>query len=81
MKKVYIGCKIIEAEPMNDVKAFVEIGRAADDMDEKKPRPGYLVTYPGGYQSWSPKAVFEQAYREVNPDELGVVASHIVKDS
>ena len=30
---------------------------------EKGFAPGYRVQYPDGYQSWSPKAVFESAYR------------------
>lgn len=27
--------------------------------------PGYFVQYSDGYTSWSPKGVFEEAYREV----------------
>lgn len=30
---------------------------------------GYKVFYPDGYISWSPKEVFEQAYREVSEGE------------
>lgn len=29
---------------------------------EKDGRPGYAITYPDGYKSWSPKATFEAAY-------------------
>jgi hypothetical protein len=30
---------------------------------------GYRVVYPDGYESWSPKGVFEQAYRELSKAE------------
>lgn len=29
---------------------------------EKDGQPGYKVVYPDGYESWSPKGVFESAY-------------------
>ena len=32
--------------------------------NENPEREGYLVQYPDGYISWSPKEVFEEAYRE-----------------
>ena len=53
----YIGTKIIEAEPMPHIH-----GDKAED--------GYKVRYPDGYESWSPKDVFEEAYMKltVNPD-------------
>jgi len=43
----YIGTKIIQAEPQN--------GTEGED--------GYKVVYEGGYTSWSPKDVFEKAYK------------------
>lgn len=49
----YIGTKIIEAEPMS---------RAHGDKSED----GYKVRYPDGYESWSPKDVFEEAYRKAS---------------
>ena len=57
----YIGCKIIQAEPMNE-----EVGRTPGD---NPPRPGYKVVYPDGYTSWSPKEVFEEAYRPISGKE------------
>lgn len=30
--------------------------------EEKDGQPGYAIKYPDGYRSWSPKAVFEEAY-------------------
>ncbi|WP_196607136.1 DUF2829 domain-containing protein [Pectinatus frisingensis] len=53
--KTYIGTKLIKAEP-----AYQEI-----DLKHipAKARNGYRVVYPDGYESWSPKDVFEKAYR------------------
>lgn len=60
MKK-YIGTKVIKAEPMTMTEAQKVLGR------ELKPatleEDGYLVVYKGGYRSWSPKSVFERAYK------------------
>lgn len=54
--KQYIGTKIIHAEPM-----------------EKNGREGYKVVYaPDGYESWSPKGVFEEAYRETTGMPFGL---------
>ena len=36
---------------------------------EKDDQPGYAVKYADGYISWSPKAVFEEAYRVSEGDE------------
>lgn len=49
----YIGCKVIEAEPC---KAWKDMGK------HKVGEDGYKVIYPDGYESWSPKEVFEKAY-------------------
>ncbi len=40
------------------------------DRDGKE---GYAVHYPDGYVSWSPKEVFEEAYRPVNEGEKKMV--------
>ena len=51
-----IGTKIIHAEPM-----------------EKNGRDGYKVVYaPDGYESWSPKAIFEAAYRPTDGLNFGL---------
>lgn len=53
----FIGCKKIKAEP----------APAPEDTGEyEKGAPGYQVVYPDGYVSWSPKEVFEDAYRNTN---------------
>ena len=60
MKK-FIGTKVIMAEPMTMTEAQKVLGR------ELKPatieEDGYLVEYKDGYKSWSPKSVFEEAYK------------------
>lgn len=64
MKK-YIGTKQIEAEPMTLGEAhnrgFIQIKRAFKDGE--RDNDGYHVHYEDGYESWSPKDVFEKAYK------------------
>lgn len=50
----YIGTKMVEAEPCAAWK---------DAGGHKAGDPGYRVRYEDGYESWSPKDVFEEAYR------------------
>lgn len=52
----YIGTKIIEAEYCPARK---------DAGGHKAGDPGYRVRYQDGYESWSPKDVFEAAYLRV----------------
>ncbi len=40
------------------------------EPEEKDGRPGYKVKYPDGYVSWSPKDVFEKAYRELDCEDF-----------
>ena len=64
MKK-YIGTKEISAEPMTMGEAYekglLQAGRVPNDSE--KSNAGYYVKYDNGYDSWSPKDVFEQSYR------------------
>lgn len=60
MKK-YIGTKTIMAEPMAKSEAEKVLNRSL--ADAKGGEDGYLVEYPDGYKSWSPKETFEQAYK------------------
>lgn len=64
MKK-YIGTKQIEAEPMTMgdayAKGLLQAGRVPDT--EQAQSAGYHVKYQDGYESWSPAAAFEKAYR------------------
>lgn len=67
--KVYIGIKQVDAEPMTrgDYNKYRGWAIPADENPEDE---GYLVKYPDGYVSWSPKAVFEEAYNEVGTNPL-----------
>ena len=51
----YIGTKIIQAIPMAGAQG----------------QPGYQVVYEDGYTSWSPKDVFERAYRKTDAMSFG----------
>jgi hypothetical protein len=67
MKK-YIGCKLLEAKPMTmgDFNTF----RGWTIPDDENPEDeGYLVKYPDGYISWSPKQIFEKAYLQVDDNK------------
>lgn len=55
--KTYIGTKIIRAVPDKD----------------KSGKDGYKVIYADGYESWSPKDVFEMAYREITSEEKSLL--------
>lgn len=57
----YIGVKIIKAEPEAALKDYHLHVKGED---------GYKVVYPDGYESWSPKKVFEEAYRKLKGNEL-----------
>ncbi len=60
--KAYIGTKVVQAEPMEDPNSSI---------DERA--PGYKVVYEDGYESWSPKDVFERCYREVTDAEATLI--------
>ena len=74
--KKYIGTKVVEASPMNEIYAE-SIGYARKNSDNHEWRNGYHVMYtnPDGsfYDSWSPKSVFEKAYHEVKGMNFGEV--------
>lgn len=63
----YIGTKVVMAEEMNECTAIGK-GYARENTDGHELREGYHVKYqnPDGstYDSWSPKGVFEAAYRK-----------------
>ena len=73
--KQYIGTKIIEAVPA------VRLGGTGGEVyEEGQPIPrsmglreqGYKVRYPDGYEIWSPKNVFEEAYRPTDAMSFGL---------
>ena len=61
--KHYIGVKEIDAKPMNRGE-YNEYRGWTIPADENPADEGYLVKYPDGYESWSPKEIFEKAYTE-----------------
>lgn len=74
--KNYIGTKIIKAEPMTENAWRVYKWKAlAKALTGKPSAEGYKIIYPDGYVSWSPKNVFEQAYRELSCSELTLINS------
>lgn len=65
--KIYVGTKIIQAEPMDH---FAFLKSKGQPIPEHENSPGYKVTYEDGYISWSPQNVFERCYREITKSEL-----------
>lgn len=61
--KVYVGVKIVKAEPQECQK---------DVYNSKVGDPGYKVVYEDGYTSWSPASPFEKAYRPINGMTCGM---------
>ena len=78
--KQYIGTKIIQAEPAWHY--LLESGKVITvGHDEETPQvvetavhreDGYKVRYADGYESWSPKRVFEEAYRLTDGMSFGL---------
>ena len=67
VNKTYIGAKLILACPMDECTFLKEW--KGQDVTNRETRPGYKVTYPDGYVSWSPQDTFETAYREITKGE------------
>lgn len=74
--KQYIGTKIIQAEPAARVTGadFTKRIQPVDEPigDGENYELGYKVVYPDGYESWSPKDVFEEAYRPTDGMSFGL---------
>lgn len=70
MKK-YLGVKLVNAELMSFNERQKECGiKEFIDND----RDGYKVVYEDGYTSWSPKDVFEKAYRETSDCDSSLIS-------
>lgn len=65
----YIGCKQLQAGPMT-LGEYNSYRGWQIPTDENPARPGYLVVYPDGYQSWSPAEVFESAYMNMQSEDV-----------
>jgi len=46
---------------------------------DKQGTPGYVVVYPDGYVSWSPKEAFDEAYRAVEGLSFGLALEALKK--
>ncbi len=71
--KLYIGVKVVKARPGTMAEAQAMKCKCPEDTQKRisqnidsEDRDGYIVVYPDGYVSWSPKDVFEKAYRELD---------------
>lgn len=77
MKK-YIGTKTVTATPAWRIGGMVypKDGAVPKSMNKED---GYKVVYEDGYESWSPKEVFEKAYKiaETSVDRMQIEASEL----
>lgn len=77
MKK-YIGTKIVKAEPSIRVDGKIcHPGTMLSLCPQAE--QGFTVLYSDGYLSWSPKEVFEEAYRETDGMPFGLAIEAIKK--
>jgi len=60
----YLGTKTIKAEPC--------LGSGGMNGRDTSGKEGYAVQYEDGYTSWSPKEVFEKAYRRTDAMTFGL---------
>lgn len=77
MKK-YVGTKMIEAKRMNR-GAYNDYRGWKIPANENPSDEGYLVKYPDGYESWSPRKQFEEAYRECENMTFGIALELLKK--
>lgn len=83
MKK-YIGTKIIMAKPgtlaeAQAIKSGMPENKIKEIVADCTGDPGYIVQYPDNYISWSPKDVFEEAYRECDNMTFGLALEALKK--
>ena len=73
--RTYTGTKTVKAAPMgaNEARNY---GAQITEVTVQKNigNDGYLVEYPDGYRSWSPKKAFDEAYKlsETKIDRLKI---------
>lgn len=80
MKK-FIGTKQVKAEPMTYGEAHKQgLIRENAYVEEYAENPGYLVEYADGYKSWSPKDVFDEAYKiaETHLDRVNIESQEMM---
>jgi hypothetical protein len=83
----YIGTKIINATPLNKGEYNHYRGWSIPQNEDPN-EEGYMVEYPEsnpntpdytGYISWSPKEVFEKAYKSTDKMDIGSALSCVLK--
>lgn len=76
----YIGTKQVTANAMTYGKAYTE-GLIPQNayVEEYFDIEGYQVTYADGYKSWTPKDVFEKAYRLCDGMTFGLAIEALKK--
>ncbi len=72
----FIGVKIIKAAIMRRDIAEKDFGVVCGG---DRNGAGYLVEYDNGYKSWSPKDVFEEAYRKTSNLSFGLATEAMLK--
>ena len=84
--KQYIGTKMIQAEPAFRVSCenfknviHPKTYAVPEDRTGQTLEDGYKVVYPDGYVSWSPKEVFEEAYRPTDGMSFGLAIEAMKK--
>ena len=91
--KQYIGTKVVQAEPAFMLTGWREHCKVANQVlteeqiaDCKQSgweftdqQEGYRVRYEDGYESWSPKDVFEDAYRQTDAMNFGLAIEAMKK--
>lgn len=72
----YTGTKTVKACPMSLGEAEKVLGHKIETsaVENREESEGYLVEYEDGYRSWSPKVVFDKAYRvsETHLDRMNI---------
>ena len=58
---------------MFEQKVYIGTKIVKAHREDKDGLQGYAVTYEDGYESWSPKDVFERCYREISQNERGLI--------
>ena len=69
--KQYIRCHIVKATPMTRGEYCTHRGWEMP-TNEKAADEGYHIIYPDGYESWCPKAQFENAGRPIDGMTFGI---------
>ena len=83
--KQYIGSKIVKAWPAirfwRGPEFAPEYAKVGDILPAgcAKVEDGYRIQYEDGYISWSPKDVFEEAYRETTGMSFGLAIEAMKK--